>query len=175
MILSPIPDALTHGKMVDAASTIVAQKLSSLGRVGQITVGGSSLPAVAVPVSLVGTFHVTYGAGHSLNNLALMAMTIATSFVFDDAIGKLKDVTQPIEQGMTPFDAASKGARGELHGGVSVDVDFVNFGMHSDSLDGQHYRRLIARICGDSVGRDSGAAGRFAHDHTDDVRTFAAR
>ena len=74
-----------------------------------------------------------YAAGYSLNNLSLMAMTIATSFVADDAIVVLKNVTRPIERGMTPFDAASKGARGEFHRGVSVDVDFVDCGMHSDS------------------------------------------
>ena len=116
-----------------------------------------------------------YAAGYSLNNLSLMAMTIATGFVVDDAIVVLENITQPIEQDTTPFDAASKGARGEFHRGVSVDVDFVDCGVHSDSLSGRLYRRLVARICGDSIGRDSGVAGRFVHHPADNACAFAAR
>ena len=69
------------------------------------------IPAVAVPVSLVATFGVMYLAGYSLDNLSLMALTIATGFVVDDAIVVLENVSRYIEQGMRPFDAALKGAR----------------------------------------------------------------
>ncbi len=69
------------------------------------------IPAVAVPVSLVATFGVMYLAGFSLNNLSLMALTIATGFVVDDAIVVLENVSRHIEHGMKPFDAALKGAR----------------------------------------------------------------
>src|SRR5881409_2673137 len=69
------------------------------------------IPAVAVPVSLVETFGVMYLAGFSLNNLSLMALTIATGFVVDDAIVVLENVSRHIERGMTPFQAALKGAR----------------------------------------------------------------
>ncbi|TMG77001.1 MAG: multidrug efflux RND transporter permease subunit [Betaproteobacteria bacterium] len=69
------------------------------------------IPAVAVPVSLVATFGVMYLAGFSLNNLSLMALTIATGFVVDDAIVVLENVSRHIEQGMSPFQAALKGAR----------------------------------------------------------------
>jgi len=69
------------------------------------------IPAVAVPVSLVATFGVMYLAGFSLNNLSLMALTIATGFVVDDAIVVLENVSRYIERGMPPFQAALKGAR----------------------------------------------------------------
>jgi multidrug efflux pump len=69
------------------------------------------IPAVAVPVSLVATFGVMYLAGFSLNNLSLMALTIATGFVVDDAIVVLENVSRHIERGLTPFRAALLGAR----------------------------------------------------------------
>jgi multidrug efflux pump len=69
------------------------------------------IPAVAVPVSLTATFAVMHLCGYSLNNLSLMALTIATGFVVDDAIVVLENVTRHIEKGMTPFAAALKGAQ----------------------------------------------------------------
>jgi multidrug efflux pump len=69
------------------------------------------IPAVAVPVSLVATFGVMYLAGFSLNNLSLMALTIATGFVVDDAIVVLENVSRHIERGITPFQAALLGAK----------------------------------------------------------------
>jgi len=69
------------------------------------------IPAVAVPVSLVATFGVMYLAGFSLNNLSLMALTIATGFVVDDAIVVLENVSRHIERGVPPFRAALLGAR----------------------------------------------------------------
>ena len=64
-----------------------------------------------MPVSLVGTFGVMYLLGYSLDNLSLMALTISTGFVVDDAIVVIENVTRYLEQGMRPFDAALKGAR----------------------------------------------------------------
>jgi len=69
------------------------------------------IPAVAVPVSLVGTFGVMYLLGFSLNNLSLMALTIATGFVIDDAIVVLENITRHREAGMAPLEAALLGAR----------------------------------------------------------------
>jgi multidrug efflux pump len=68
------------------------------------------IPAVAVPVSLVGTFAVMYMFGYSLDNLSLMAMTIATGFVVDDAIVVMENISRHLENGMRPFAAALKGA-----------------------------------------------------------------
>ncbi len=69
------------------------------------------IPAVAVPVSLVGTFAVMYMFGYSLDNLSLMAMTIATGFVVDDAIVVMENIARHLENGMEPFAAALKGAQ----------------------------------------------------------------
>jgi multidrug efflux pump len=68
------------------------------------------IPAVAVPVSLVGTFSVMYLCGYSLDNLSLMALTISTGFVVDDAIVVMENITRHLEAGMEPFAAALKGA-----------------------------------------------------------------
>jgi multidrug efflux pump len=69
------------------------------------------IPSVAVPVSLVGTFGVMYLCGFSVNNFTLMALTIATGFVVDDAIVVLENTSRHIEAGVQPFAAALRGAR----------------------------------------------------------------
>jgi multidrug efflux pump len=68
------------------------------------------IPSVAVPVSLIGTFAVMYMLGFSLDNLSLMALTISTGFVVDDAIVVMENITRHLEEGMEPFAAALKGA-----------------------------------------------------------------
>jgi multidrug efflux pump len=68
------------------------------------------IPSVVVPLSLIGTFGVMYLLGYSLDNLSLMALTISTGFVVDDAIVVIENVSRYLEQGMTPFHAALKGA-----------------------------------------------------------------
>ena len=69
------------------------------------------IPSVAVPVSLSGTFGVMYLLGYSIDNLSLMALTISTGFVVDDAIVVIENITRYLEKGMKPFQAALKGAR----------------------------------------------------------------
>ena len=69
------------------------------------------IPSVAVPLSLVGTFGIMYVAGFSINNLTLMALTIATGFVVDDAIVMIENISRYIEEGMEPLQAALKGAQ----------------------------------------------------------------
>jgi len=68
------------------------------------------IPSVAVPLSLIGTFGVMYLCGYSLDNLSLMALTISTGFVVDDAIVVIENIARHIEGGMKPFQAALKGA-----------------------------------------------------------------
>ena len=68
------------------------------------------IPSVAVPLSLVGTFGVMYLAGFTINNLTLMALTIATGFVVDDAIVMIENIARYIEEGEPPLEAALKGA-----------------------------------------------------------------
>lgn len=69
------------------------------------------IPSVSIPLSLVGTFGVMYLLGYSLNNLTLMALTIATGFVVDDAIVMIENISRYIEQGDAPLEAALKGSR----------------------------------------------------------------
>ena len=83
------------------------------------------IPSVAVPLSLVGTFGVIYLAGYSLDNLSLMALTIATGFVVDDAIVVLENVTRHLEHGMPPLEAALEGARGVGFTVVSMSLSLV--------------------------------------------------
>ncbi|MBD8494863.1 MdtB/MuxB family multidrug efflux RND transporter permease subunit [Pseudomonas syringae] len=74
-------------------------------------ISATIIPSIAVPLSLIGTFGVMYLAGFSINNLTLMALTIATGFVVDDAIVMLENISRHIEEGATPMQAALKGAR----------------------------------------------------------------
>ena len=71
---------------------------------------GTIIPSIAVPLSLIGTFAVMYALGYSLNNLTLMALTISTGFVVDDAIVMIENISRYVEEGMKPLDAALKGA-----------------------------------------------------------------
>jgi len=75
------------------------------------TLSGTLIPALAVPLSLVGTFAVMYVIGFSLNNLSLMALTISTGFVVDDAIVMIENIARYVEEGEPPLQAAIKGAQ----------------------------------------------------------------
>jgi multidrug efflux pump len=74
------------------------------------TAAGTIIPSVAVPLSIVGTFGVMYLAGFSINNLTLMALTIATGFVVDDAIVVIENIARYVEEGEDPMKAALKGS-----------------------------------------------------------------
>jgi multidrug efflux pump len=69
------------------------------------------IPSVAVPLSLLGTFGVMYLAGYTIDNLSLMALTVATGFVVDDAIVVIENITRYLEKGMDPFEASMKGSK----------------------------------------------------------------
>ncbi|EEO27974.1 multidrug efflux RND transporter permease subunit [Oxalobacter paraformigenes] len=88
-------------------------------------VRATAISAISVPVSLVGTFTVMYLAGFSLNNLSLMALTIATGFVVDDTIVVLENIMRHIEGGMKPFDAALKGAREVGFTVLSISISLI--------------------------------------------------
>ena len=83
------------------------------------------IPSVAVPVSLIGTFGVTYLLGYSLDNLSLMALTISTGFVVDDAIVVLENVTRHIEDGISRMRAALQGAREVAFTVLSMSLSLV--------------------------------------------------
>jgi multidrug efflux pump len=83
------------------------------------------IPAVVVPVSLIGTFGVMYLCHYSLDNLSLMALTISTGFVVDDAIVVVENVTRHLEQGMRPFQAALVGAKEIGFTVLSISISLV--------------------------------------------------
>jgi multidrug efflux pump len=83
------------------------------------------IPAVAVPVSLIGTFAVMYLCGYSLDNLSLMALTISTGFVVDDAIVVMENITRHLEAGMDPFAATLKGAKEIGFTVLSISISLI--------------------------------------------------
>ena len=83
------------------------------------------IPAVAVPTSLIGTFAVMYLFGYSLDNLSLMALTISTGFVVDDAIVVMENITRHIEDGMEPFAATLLGAKEIGFTVVSISISLI--------------------------------------------------
>ena len=85
----------------------------------------TAIPSVAVPLSLVGTFGIMYLAGFSINNLTLMALTIATGFVVDDAIVVIENIARYIEQGDPPLEAALKGSEQIGFTIISLTVSLV--------------------------------------------------
>jgi multidrug efflux pump len=88
-------------------------------------VRSTMIPAIATIVSLLGTFGVMYLLGFSLNNLSLMAITVATGFVVDDAIVVLENTTRHLEQGMGRFEAALQGAREVGFTVLSISISLV--------------------------------------------------
>ena len=83
------------------------------------------IPSVAVPISLLGTFGGMYLFGYSMDNLSLMALTIATGFVVDDAIVVIENITRYLEQGMQPMQAALLGAKEIGFTVVSISFSLV--------------------------------------------------
>ncbi len=83
------------------------------------------IPGVAVPVSLIGTFGVMYLCGFSIDNLSLMALTVATGFVVDDAIVVIENITRYLEQGMSPMQASLKGAAEIGFTVLSISISLV--------------------------------------------------
>ncbi len=89
------------------------------------SVRATLIPAVAVPVSLIGTFGVMYLCHYSIDNLSLMALTISTGFVVDDAIVVIENITRYLEQGMAPMQAALKGASEIGFTVLSISISLV--------------------------------------------------
>jgi multidrug efflux pump len=123
-LTASLPSTLTVAVLSDRTETIRAsvhdvqsELIFAVGLVVLITflflrnIPATIIPSVVVPLSLIGTFGVMYLAGFSINNLTLMALTIATGFVVDDAIVMVENIERHIEAGETPFQAALKGAQ----------------------------------------------------------------
>ncbi len=83
------------------------------------------IPGIVVPISLIATFGVMYLLGYSLDNLSLMALTISTGFVVDDAIVVIENITRYREQGLSPYDAAVKGAANIGFTVMSISISLI--------------------------------------------------
>ncbi|GAC1431859.1 MAG: multidrug efflux RND transporter permease subunit MuxB [Terriglobales bacterium] len=118
-----LPTAVTVSVLTDRTETIRAsvkdvqfELMLTVGLVVLViflflrNLSATIIPSIAVPLSLIGTFAVMYALGYSLNNLTLMALTISTGFVVDDAIVMIENIDRFLEEGDSPLDAALKGA-----------------------------------------------------------------
>jgi multidrug efflux pump len=135
---SSLPQGINVKVLADRTETVRAS-VEDVERTLVITVGlvvaviflflrnvrATLIPSVTVPLSLIGTFGVMYVVGYSLNNLSLMALTIATGFVVDDAIVMIENIARYIEAGDRPFQAALKGAAQIGFTIVSLTVSLV--------------------------------------------------
>ncbi len=125
------------------------------------------IPSVAVPLSIVGTFAAMYALGYSLDNLSLMALTISTGFVVDDAIVMIENISRFIEEGHTPMQAALEGRGADrLH--HSLADGFVDCRADSPAVHGRSGGAALPRICrhpgGDHRYFRRGVAHPYAHD-----------
>jgi multidrug efflux pump len=133
-----LPAAITVTVLTDRTTTIRAsvedvqfELVLTIGLVVLViflflrSMSATIIPSVAVPLSLVGTFAVMYMLGYSLNNLTLMALTISTGFVVDDAIVMIENISRYIEQGEQPMAAALKGAEEIGFTIVSLTVSLI--------------------------------------------------
>ena len=137
------------------------------------SVRATSIPAVATVVALLGTFGVMLLLGFSLNNLSLMALTVATGFVVDDAIVVLENTSRHIEAGMDRMAAALLGAREVGFTVLSISLSLVAVFIPLLFMDGQ-IGRLFREFAVTLVGRGADLAGDLADDDADDVRLAAA-
>ena len=179
-LTASLPSTLQVAVLSDRTETIRAsvedvqhELIFAIGLVVLVTflflrnVAATIIPSIVVPLSLVGTFGVMYLAGFSINNLTLMALTIATGFVVDDAIVMVENIARHIEMGETPFHAALKGAEGDrLHAGLADGV--ADRGADPAAVHGRRRRPAVPRVR-DHAGRvDPDLAGGVADADADD-------
>jgi multidrug efflux pump len=133
-----IPTAMNFTIVLDRTATIRAS-VADVERTLAISIGlvilvvflflrnirATLIPSVAVPVSLIGTFGVMYLCHYSIDNLSLMALTIATGFVVDDAIVVIENISRYLEQGMSPMESALKGAEEIGFTVLSISISLV--------------------------------------------------
>ena len=127
------------------------------------------IPSIAVPLSIVGTFGVMYLLGYSLNNLTLMALTISTGFVVDDAIVMIENIARYLEEGETPLRAALRGSEQIGFTIVSLTVSLIAV-LIPLLFMGDIVGPAVPRIRHHACGHHSGLGVCFADADTDDVR-----
>ena len=137
------------------------------------TLAATIIPSIAVPLSLVGTFAVMYLLGYSLDNLSLMALTISTGFVVDDAIVMIENIDRYIEEGHTPLEAALHGAGQIGFTIVSLTVSLIAV-LDPAAVHGRHRGPAVPRIRGHAERDDSAVRHHLADADADDVLAAAA-
>ena len=132
------------------------------------------IPALALPVSIIGTFAAMYVAGYSLDNVSLMALTLAVGFVVDDAVVMLENIVRHSEAGLEPDGGGAQGlARDHLH--HHIDDHLVGGGVHPRVLHGRRHRARLQRVCRRHRPRHSGIGIRFTDPDADAVQPIFAR
>ena len=131
------------------------------------------IPSVAVPLSLVGTFGVMYLLGFSLNNLTLMALTISTGFVVDDAIVMIENIARYIEEGEPPLRGGAQGLGADrLHHHLADRL--ADRGADPAAVHGRRRGPAVPRVRRHAGGDHPDLGGRLADADADDVRAAAA-
>ena len=137
------------------------------------TVSATIIPALAVPVSLIGTCAAMYVFGFSINNMTLLALTLSVGFVVDDAIVMLENIVRHIEGGMRPFEAALKGARE-----IGFTIVSITFSLIAVFIPVLLMGGMVGRVFREFAVIDRGCHHRFrvrvADAHADVVRARAA-
>ena len=137
------------------------------------TVRATIIAGVALPLSLIATFGVMWFCGFSLDNLSLMALTIGTGFVVDDAIVMIENIVRHIEKGESPFDAALRGAR-EIGFTVISLTHVADRGVHPAAVHDRPGRPHVPRVRADADHRGGGVGHRLADADADDVQPHPA-
>ena len=137
------------------------------------SVRAAAIPSVALPTSIIGSFGVMYLLGFSLDNLSLMALTISTGFVVDDAIVVLENISRYLEQGMPRVEAAIRGANEVGFTVLSISLSLIAVFAPLDLLR-RDRRAPVQRIRHHAFGGGGDLARRVADDDADDVRADPA-
>ena len=136
------------------------------------TLSATVIPSVAVPLSLVGTFGAMYLLGYSLNNLTLMALTISTGFVVDDAIVMIENIARFIESGRSAAAGRAQGSgTNRLHHSLADRI--ADRGVDPPSVHGRYRRPVVPRIRDHAERDDPDLRRCLAHVDSDDVRPSA--
>ena len=184
-LTSTLPASVKVSTLTDLTTTIRASvkdvEFSLLLTIGLVvmviflflrSVSATIIPSVAVPLSLVGTFGVMYLLGYSLNNLTLMALTISTGFVVDDAIVMIENISRYIEAGRKAAGGGAEGRRADRVHDHFAD-DLADCRADSAAVHGRHRGPAFPRVRGHVQRDDSDVGGRFADADADDVRAAA--
>ena len=181
-----IPPSVNVGVLYDRSATIQASvhdvtftlEMTLALVIGVIflflrNISATVIPSLALPMSIIGTCSVMYMLNYSLDNLSLMALTLAVGFVVDDAIVMLENIVRHLEMGKTNLDAAVDGAREVgftiLSMTFSLAAVFIPF-LFMGGIIG----KLFHEFCGDDRRRDSRLSCRVAHAHADALEPFPA-